>query len=176
MKKTFALFLLALFAALPGFGQKGATMPIKLFFANEKPDKSDGCDGKVFPVTREIPKTEGVARAALEELFKGPTEQEKAEGYWSFFHDGTKSILISVKVKKGAAFVNLKGEVIEKLGSATTSCGGKFHDASIEKTLTQFPSIKKVFFAIEGSPADFYEWIQEVECPKELKNCSNKDF
>jgi spore germination protein GerM len=176
MIKTCASILLILTFSIVSFPQKSGTMTIKLFYANQKPDKTDGCDGKVFPVTREIPKTGGVAKAALEELFKGPTKAEEAEGFWSYFREETKSILISVKVKKGAAYVNLKGEIVEKLGSATTSCGGKFHDASIEKTLTQFPNIKKVFFAIEGDPAAYYDWIQVGECPKELKNCSNKDF
>jgi len=158
------------------FAQKGETTTVKLFFSNEKLGNSDGCDGQVFAVTRRIPKTTAVAKATLEELFKGPTEAEKNKGYSSFFSEDTKSILISVKVKRGAAFVNLKGEVVEKLGSATTSCGGNAYDASLEKTLKQFPSIKKIFFAIEGSPADYYDWMQIGECPKELKNCSNKDF
>jgi spore germination protein GerM len=174
--KVLTLFLLLLAFSIFAFGQKDETMPVKLYFANEKLDKSDGCAGNVFPVTRRIPKTQAVAKAALEELFKGPTEEEKAIGYSSFFWEGTKSILINVKIKKGAAFVNLKGEVIEKLGSATTSCGGKIHDASIEKTLKQFPGVKKIFFAIEGRPADYYDWMQIGECPKELKNCSGRDF
>jgi hypothetical protein len=42
--------------------------------------------------------------------------------------------------------------------------------------LTQFKTIKKVFYAIEGNPADFYDWVQVGECPSELKNCSGKNF
>ena len=36
---------------------------------------------KVFPVEREILKTEAVARAALAELLKGPTEAEKDKDF-----------------------------------------------------------------------------------------------
>ena len=152
------------------------TMSVKVYFSSEKFNPGSLDCSKVFPVTRKIPKTKSVAKAALEELFKGVTKTEAANGYYSFFSDATKSILISVKVKKGMAYVNLKHEVIEKLGNATTTCGGGAFDAQLEKTLKQFPSIKKIFFAIEGNPEDYYEWMQIVDCPKELKNCSGKDF
>ena len=169
------IILSALLLVFP-FAIFSQTTSVKIYFSNEKLNPETIDCGKVFPVTRKIPRTKAVARAALEELFKGVTKAEAADGYWSFFSDETKSILISVKVKKKAAYVNFKHEVIEKLGNATTSCGGSAFDAQIEKTLKQFLAIKKIFFAIEGNPEDYYEWMQEMECPKELKNCSGKDF
>ena len=151
-------------------------MTIKIYLSDENnnPDFED-C-GKTRAVTRTIPKTKTVAKAALEELFKGATETEKSQGLSSIFSPETASILKSVKVKNGAAYVNLKGWVIENLGTATTSCGAFMFVTPIEKTLTQFPTVKKVFFAIEGSPRDYYEWMQVGECPPELKKCSGKDF
>jgi spore germination protein GerM len=122
-----------------------------------------------------IPKTSGIAKAALEELFKGVLPEEKAKGYVSFSPQETKNILKSIKIKNGAAYINFNKVVYEQLGVATTSCGSGFF-SSVENTLYQFPTIKKVFYAIEGSPRDFYEWVQVGECPKELKNCSNKNF
>ena len=148
------------------------TMEVKVYFS-----EGDGTDCRaVREVTRVIPRTQGVARATLQELFKGPTEAEKKSGFSSFFSDQTTDILDGVNVKDGAAYVDLDSSVMQTLSNATTSCGSQAFTASVEETLTQFPTIKKVFFAIEGSPKDFYDWIQVGECPKELKDCSGKDF
>ncbi len=172
MMKNLILFLCLTVFPMMAFGQ---TMTVKLYFGNEKLG-SDGCDGKAFAVTRRIPKTKAVAKATLEELFKGVTKDEEAKGYWSFFSEETKDLIISVKVKNSIAYVNFKGEIVQKLGNATTSCGGNSYNASVLKTLKQFPTIKKVMFAIERDPALYYDWMQIGECPKELKGCSNKNF
>ncbi len=156
---------------------QGNTMTIKVYFGNEKWNPNAEPCGRVFPVNRVIPKTSAVAKAALEQLFAGPTEKEKAEGYFSYFSPESKSILKSIVVKKRAAYVNFKAETFSILsGNVTTSCGSSLFISEMETTLLQFPSIKKVFYAVEGKPADFYEHLQG-ECPPELgKNCSGADF
>lgn len=156
---------------------QGNTMTVKVYFGNEKKNpNSDPC-GLVFPVNRVIPKTDGVARAALEELFAGPTEKEKAEGYHSWFTPETKSILKSIVVKNKRAYVNFKSNAFSVLsGNISTSCGSSQFISEMEKTLLQFPSIKKVFYAIDGKPQDFYEHLQG-ECPDELgKKCDGSNF
>jgi len=174
--KKLVLFLLILCFPVFAFAQtKGETMTVKVYFSDSRDNPNFEDCAKVRAVTREVPKTKAVARAALEELFKGTTEREDADGLSSFFSAETKDLLIGVKIKRGAAFVNLKDEVIQKLGNATTSCGSAGFHATIEQTLKQFPSVKKIFFAIEGKPADYYDWMQS-DCPKELKNCSGRDF
>ena len=151
---------------------KPATMEVKVFFSS-----GDGTDcSEVKAVTRTVPSTKGVARAALQELFKGPTEDAKRAGLSSFFSDETKDLLDGVNIKDGTAYVDLDEAVIQKLGNATTSCGSQAFTASVEETLKQFSTVKKVFYAIEGSPRDFYDWIQVGECPKELKNCDASNF
>ena len=157
------------------FAQKTETMTIKVYFLNtiNDPDLDDCQDVK--PTERKIPKTTGVAKAALEELFKGVTPEEEKKGFVSFSPEETSGILKSINIKNGAAYINFDKIVYKKLGSATTSCGGGFF-SSIEATLKQFPTIKKVFYAIERSPADFYDWVQVGECPEELKNCDNRNF
>ena len=180
MKKILLTFLAVLafaaFVAAQKPAAKNSLMTVKLYFGNEKLNPGMEDCGKVFPVTRRIPKTTATARAALEALFKGVTPEEEAKGFHSFSPAETKGILKSIRIKKGAAYINFNGVVYEQLGTATTSCGGSFFFSSLEETLFQFPTIKKVFYAIEGNPRDFYEWVQVGECPKELKNCSNKDF
>jgi spore germination protein GerM len=166
------VFLLSIFS-VAAFGQ---TMTIKVYYQNENHNPNTDDCRLVYPVKRTIPKTKAIAQAALEELFKGVTTEEKAQGYSSFSPAETKGILKSIKIKNKAAYINFNKIVYNQLGSATTSCGGSNFFSSIEKTLKQFPTIKKFFYAIEGSPRDFYEWVQVGECPKELKNCSGKDF
>ncbi len=155
--------------------QKADTMPIRLYFLNEKTNPNLEDCRAVQSVSRKIPKTKAVASAALVELFKGVTPEEAKNGFVSFTPEETKGILKSIKIKNKNAYINFNKVVYEQMGNATTSCGGGFF-SSIEKTLSQFPTIKKVFYAIEGNPADFYDWVQVGECPKELKNCSGKDF
>lgn len=158
-----------------GFGQKPATMAVKVFFHNEKlnPEMAD-CT-KAFPTTRVIPKTSGVARAALDELFKGVTEEEKAKGFWSFEPESTSGIVKGLRVKNGAAYLNFTKAAFDKLGNATTSCGAGFWPM-VEMTLMQFPTIKKVVYAVEGNTNDFYEWVQVGECPHGRRHCSKANF
>ena len=168
-----AILILTIFSVVGSAHEQ--TMTIKVYFLNEKFDPNlENCT-KVHPVKRSIPKTKGVAKVALEELFKGVMPEEKDKGYVSFSPEETKNILKSIKIKNGAAYINFNKVVYEQLGVATTSCGSGFF-SSVENTLKQFPAIKKVFYAIEGSPRDFYDWVQVGDCPKELKNCSGKNF
>ena len=154
----------------------GQTMTVKLYFGNDiKNPNTEDCR-LVYPVTRKIPKTKAVAFAALQELFKGVTSAEEQQGFTSFSPESTKGILKSVNIVNKAAYINFSDAVYQQLGNATTSCGGAYFFSSLERTLKQFPTIKKVFYAIERNPAEFYEWVQVGECPKELKNCSNKNF
>lgn len=84
---------------------------------------------------------------------------------------------MSVNVKNRAAYVNLSDPTLTPVtGNFTTSCGGSNFFGQIENTLKQFPSIKKVFFAIKGDPSLFYDWMQVGQCPKELKNCDGSNF
>src|SRR5688500_2359584 len=115
--KIFALILLLFAFQLNCPDQKPEiTMTIKVYFSDGENNPNFEDCAKVRAVSRTIPKTKAVAKAALEELFKGPTEAEKKGELSSVFSEETKSILKSVKIKNGAAYVNLDGSVIEKLG------------------------------------------------------------
>ena len=146
-----------------GFAQKLEMMKIKIYFHSNKIDPAWNDCNKVYPVTRMIPRTAAVATAALEELLKGTTADE-ARTFSGFPAAETKGILKSVKVKHGAAYVNFTKAVYEQMGIATSTCGGGFFPM-VEQTLFQFPTIKKVYYAIEGNANDFYNWIQVGECP-----------
>ncbi len=173
--KCFVLTLVILTFACTAFGQTSGTTTIKVYFSNEKLNPNiDDCN-KVFPVTRKIPKTSAIAKAALEEMFKGVTKEEEAKGYGRIPPAESNGILKSINVKNGAAYVNFTKRVLEQMGNATTSCGGGQYFGMIEKTLTQFPTIKKVYYAVEGDTNEFYEWVQVGECPYK-KHCAKSNF
>jgi len=148
-------------------------MTVKVFFSNSQLDPEFSCN-KVFPVERETSQTLGVAKAALEELFKGPTEEEKSQGYVSWFSDTTKDILESVKIENNTAYVNLK-DIRQIIPNVSTSCGSAEFLAEVETTLKQFPNVNRVIIAIDGKPSTFYEWIQ-IGCAKENDFCDEAPF
>jgi hypothetical protein len=148
-------------------------MTVKAFFNNDKLDPEFSCN-KVFPVEREIPETLGVAKAALEELFKGPTEEEKSQGYVSWFSDITKDILKSLKIENNTAYVNLE-DIRQIIPNVSSSCGSAEFLAEVETTLKQFSGVDKVIIAINGKPSVFYEWIQ-IGCAKENDFCDEAPF
>ena len=173
-KLPLALLFAALFGSITAIAQTKDTMTVKVFFHNEtfNPNQED-CT-KVFPTTRTISRTRSVARATLDELFKGTTEEERKKEFWSFPTEDTKDIVLGLNIKNGVAYLNFKKVVFEKLGNTTTSCGGGFY-SGIEATLKQFPTVKKVVYAVEGNANDFYEWVQVGECPHG-KHCDARNF
>jgi spore germination protein GerM len=173
MTKLVTFLAVILISAHGSFAQQ--MMTVTVYFHNEKLNPNQDDCRKVFPTVRTILKTKAVAKAALEELFEGTTEEEKAKQFWSFPAKDTKDILKNINVRNGTAYVNFSNAVYSQLGNVTSSCGGGLF-SMVEQTLLQFPTIKKVFYAIEGNPADFYDWIQVSECPRELKSCSGKNF
>ncbi|HUR96422.1 MAG TPA: GerMN domain-containing protein [Pyrinomonadaceae bacterium] len=172
--KIFCLFLLLAFFAPASLAQKAETVTIKVYFHNDKTDPEWNSCTKVHPTTRTIPKTAAVANAALRELLKGPTAEE-AKTFSGFAPPETNGILKSVKVKNGAAYVNFTKALYEQMGNATSSCGGGFFPM-VEATLMQFPTIKNVYYAVEGDTNGFYEWAQVGECPYSKKICSASNF
>lgn len=169
------LLLLLLFTPAVVLAQEQTTK-IRLYFPNSKRD-SGACAVPVYPVTRTIPKTSALAKATLEQLFAGPTSEEQAKGFYSDFSDATKNLLISINIKNRYAYVNMRDlSATSSIGNFTTSCGGSNFFGQVETTLKQFPAVRKVFFAFEGDPSHFYDWMQIGECPKELRKCDGSKF
>ncbi len=144
----------------------GEMMTVKIYYRNTKRDKRGSCS-KVFPVMRQHPKTRAVARAALEELFKGPTQEEQALGYSSRFSEKSAAMLKGVTIRKNTAYVDLKDQR-EALADAGLSCSAVQLLSEMTRTMKQFRTVKGVIFAIEGSPKEFYDWLN-IPCRE--KNC-----
>lgn len=148
-------------------------MSLKVYFGNQKLNSKSDCS-LVYAVNRQIPKTSAVAKAALEQLFAGPTEEERAQGYTSFFSEKTSKLLKEIKIVDGIAYVDLN-DPRPLIPNASTSCGSAEFLAEIKNTLAQFPTIKEVVLAINGQPQVFYEWLQ-LDCPPASHYCDPTPF
>ena len=134
------------------FVQQSATN-VQVFFNNDKFDPNLMDCGKVYAVNRIIPKTQAVARTALEELFKGPTLQEKNDGYVSnIINQGVK--IQSLTISNGVARVDFDETLQRSVGG---SCRVAAIRSQIENTLKQFPTVKSVIISINGRTEDILQ-------------------
>ena len=127
------------------------TTKFKIYFNNSKLDPEFTCV-KVFPVTREIPKTQAVARAALDELLNGLTEKEKADKYLTNINEGVK--IQRLEIKDGIAKVDFNDKLEFQVGG---SCRVTAIRAQITETLKQFPTVKEVVISINGRTEDILQ-------------------
>ncbi|EKD23954.1 MAG: hypothetical protein ACD_81C00138G0008 [uncultured bacterium] len=128
-----------------------SSIKINVFFNNSKLDPAFLCD-KVFPSTREIPWTEGIGRAAIEELLKGPMEAEKAADYFTNINPNVR--INTLTIENGVAYIDFSEELDKAVGG---SCRVTAIRAQITETLKQFPSVKEVVIAINGRTEDILQ-------------------
>lgn len=133
------------------FGEPQETTIIKAYFNNSNLDPEFSCN-KVFPVDRIIPKTQSVARQALEELLKGPTAAEKTEGFFTSINSRVK--IQSLVIENGIAKVDFDQQLEFQVGG---SCRVSAISAEITQTLKQFPTVKNVIISINGRTEDILQ-------------------
>ncbi|KUK53801.1 MAG: Spore germination protein-like Gmad2 [Desulfotomaculum sp. 46_296] len=124
----------------PSNGQKEKkpeTMRVALYFL-----KDTGTDLILVREEHTIPKTAQVAKAALEELING---QPSTENAFKVIPKGTK--VLGISINNGLATVDFSREVLD---ANVGSSGEAFGIQSIVNTLTEFPTIEKVAFKVEG--------------------------
>jgi germination protein M len=104
-----------------------------------------GVEGLV-PTLREVPRTSGVARAAMAALLDaGPIVTAYVQ-ISTAIPAGTR--LLGVSVRDGVATVNLSREFESGGGSASMS----YRLGQVVYTLTQFSTVRSVLFQVEGKP------------------------
>lgn len=127
------------------------TRKVKVFFNNSKLDPAFLCD-KVFPVTREIDWTEGIGRAAVEELLKGPNTQDKSADYFTNISPNAR--VNSLVIENGTALIDFS----EELGrNAAGSCRATAIRTQITETLKQFTTVNEVVISINGRTKDILQ-------------------
>jgi len=127
------------------------TMTVKAFFNNNLLDPEFSCN-KVFPVSREVDKTEAVAKAALEELLQGPTEEEKESGFFTSINEGVT--IKNLSVAGGVARVEFDEQLEFQVGG---SCRVTAIRAQITETLKQFPTVEEVVISVNGRIEDILQ-------------------
>lgn len=131
--------------------EKTDTAKVKVFFNNGKMDPEWSCY-KVFPTEREVPKTKAIARAALEELLKGPTQTEKEAGFETNINPGVK--IQNLTVENGVAKVDFDEQLEYQVGG---SCRVAAISAQIHETLKQFSTVSQVIISINGRTEDILQ-------------------
>lgn len=132
--------------------KEAETMTVKVFFSNSIFDPEVLDCQKNFAVERTIPKTLAVARAALEQLLAGPTDAEKAEGYFTSINPGVK--IQSLVVANGVANVDFDEQLEFQVGG---SCRVTAIASQIRETLKQFSTVKDVVISISGRTEDILQ-------------------
>lgn len=129
------------------------TMIVKVFFNNPETDPNWSFEcSNVFAVERTIPKTDSVALAAINELLKGPTDDEKAKGYMSNINSGVK--VQKLTIVNSVAKIDFDEQLQFQVGG---SCKVSAIYAQIKQTLKQFSSVKDVIISINGKTEDILQ-------------------
>jgi spore germination protein GerM len=130
---------------------------VEVFFTNA----DRGAEPEVFPVERTVA-LPAVLRGALEALLAGPTSAEEAAGYRSFFSSETADQLDDVTIEDGVAEVSFSSELPDLIPNASTSAGSASLLAALDATTTQFDTVDRAVYSLEGDVDAFYEWLQMV--------------
>ncbi len=129
---------------------KVETMMVSVFFNVIASMENYECNN-VFAVNRFVPKTSAPARAALEELLKGPTETEKSQ-YFTSINSGVK--IQSLTIENGVAKADFDEQLEYQVGG---SCRVAAIRAQITQTLKQFSTVKNVVISINGRTEDILQ-------------------
>ena len=125
---------------------------VKIYFSNSKIDPGAMDCSKNYAVTRSIPPTDAVGRAALEQLLLGPAAAEKAQGFFTSINEGVA--INTLIISNGIATVDLSPKLEEAVGG---SCRVTAIRAQIVNTLKQFATIKEVIISINGRTDDILQ-------------------
>lgn len=103
-------------------------------------------DEVVTPVARRVPRTRGVAAAAIRALLRGPTAAERRAGLTSAIPNGTR--LRGLTIRSGLATIDLS----RRFESGGGSQSMRARVAQVVFTLTRFPTVRRVAFRFDGRP------------------------
>jgi hypothetical protein len=134
-------------------------MEVTVWFSCDRP----GTEGRAARVFRLVPQTDGVLRAALEQLLEGPTATEREAGIRSWFSANTAGMLLGVHVDAGHAVVDL-ADLRAVIPNASASAGSPSLLRELDSTVFQFRSVESIEYRIDGSCEAFTEWLQLGAC------------
>lgn len=119
----------------------GDTIELSVYFSMNE---------RMQPVHRRVPATKSVAAAAMRALLDGPTPEEQALGLFTAIPEGT--LFLGVSIEGTVARVDLSREY--ESGGGSSAIAARL--AQVVYTLTQFPTIDSVEFALDGRHVDVF--------------------
>ncbi len=111
-------------------------------------DPSGKLNPTLVPVFRSVASTRAVAAAAMRELLRGPVRGEGLSPARLTTAIPAETVLLGIDVHDGLATVDLSQEF--ESGGGTYSMGARL--AQVVYTLTQFPTVDRVNFRLDGRP------------------------
>ena len=173
-----ALLFLASCAATEPVDSAGGPLPgeetVTVFYNSEGLGEGDAACSMVAPVPRSVPVSPDPVETALIQLFQGPTTQEEAAGYYSWFSAATTPALRSAQVTDDTIYVDLV-DLRDVIPGASSSCGRESFLAQIEETLWHLRPDHRIVLAIEGDPRVLYDWL-ELDCDETNGFCDPAPF
>jgi len=119
------------------------TSTFKVYF--EKPSQGNSFDcSQVFPVQRTLAETAAIGRASIAELLKGPTDEERAQGFSTSIpaYAALNSLVIGDRTAKA--------DFTRDLEPGGGSCRVTAIRSQIENTILQFDSVETVVISVKG--------------------------
>ena len=133
---------------------------ISIVIFNKKPGETPKGEIKVYysrligqeiviaPVTRKLPKGQEALSLALVELLKGPSKEEKDQGFYSEIPEGTR--VIEIKEAPGEVRINLNKQFV--YGGGANSVVARLKEMAL--TSLDAEPIRKVYLDVDGKELD----------------------
>lgn len=119
-----------------------------------------GADGTIVTRPRTIARSTGVLRAAVEQLLRGPTAEERDQGLHSALDPAAAAVPFSVTIQGGLAVVDFgPGLPAASPGTSASAASEKFL-AQLKATVFQFASVARAEYRVGGSCDAFWNWLQ----------------
>ena len=133
------------FDGKPPASQTIAKDVVTVFFS-----KAQGSQSIVENVVRKVPAnaSDSPLAFAIQELLKGPTPEEKAQGFYSEIPAGTK--LVALNAQKDSITINLSKEFTT--GGGSNSMVQRLEQ--VKQTAYSVDSAHQISLAVEGKPLD----------------------
>ena len=116
------------------------TMLVRAYYVLDGPSGVEG----LVPTLRVVPKSTGVARAAMNALLDPDAVLARYSQLSTGIPSGTK--LLGITIKNGVATVDFSSEFESGGGSASAA----YRLGQVTYTLTQFPTVRAILFQVEG--------------------------
>ena len=107
---------------------------------------------RTIAVERQVSKTVAIAKAAIEALLRGATEEEINQGFISSINSGAR--IQSLTIENRVAKVDFDEQMEFQVGG---SCRVAAIRAQITQTLKQFPTVDNVIISINGRTEDILQ-------------------